>query len=70
MWALFKKIFRTKAASFVGTIRNQGEIVALVESIMDDIPEATRIRFCGANRKYLLKLLWQIKQGLIGDTFV
>lgn len=70
LWALFKKIFRKKAASLVGTLRNQGEVVSLVESIADEIPERTRIRFCEANRKYLLKLLWQIKQGLIGDTFV
>jgi len=70
LWALLKKNFRTKAASLVGTLRNQGEIVALVESIADEIPESTRLRFCEANRKYLLKLLWQIKQGLIGDTFV
>ena len=57
LWSYVKRTFKQQAAINVGRLKNQAELVALVQRIAANVPERIAKAMLSANRAYLLQRL-------------
>jgi hypothetical protein len=63
-WGVMKNSFRKLCAKRVGTIHSQEDVDNLVMEVQNSLPADLAEKCLTANRKYLIRTLWGLRQGI------